>query len=142
MRLPCPKIHYVLEVRESQGTRFDSNPTITTRIVGGRLAVPACLLAPTRVGQALPLHHLGEWLARGLRRLSIFQEPFLASAPILREDLAEGWGFRRRGRPSERQICYVACGHYPKASLTNISASEVVMPEERPYSCAAEPREA
>ncbi len=90
MRLPCPKIQYVLEVRESQGVRRDSNHMITTCDVGGRLAVPACLLAPTRVGQALPLHRFGEWVARRLRRLAIFPEPFLASAPILREDLADG----------------------------------------------------
>jgi hypothetical protein len=43
MRLPCPKIQYVLEVRESQGVRapqyVDNNPH-----VGGRLAVPGVLV--------------------------------------------------------------------------------------------------
>ena len=53
MRLPCPKIQYVLEVRESQGVRRDSNHMITTCDVGGRLAVPGMSAGPHE-GRASP----------------------------------------------------------------------------------------
>jgi len=44
---------------------------VPIRTVGGRLAVPAFPLVPTRVGQALPLRHLrhviGGWVIPALR---------------------------------------------------------------------------
>jgi len=40
-------------------------------------------------------------------------------------------------RVAEKENAYFACGHYPKASLTNLSASKLVMTEESQYPCAA-----